>query len=221
MNPPRTSLATLLLAGAVAASLPATAQPTSASAATAPLQSVPELNLARYAGLWYQVALFPNRFQKQCTSNTTATYQALADGSIQVLNRCDDANGQVAQALGSARADGVVADGVLAPAQLEVTFLPSWLRWIGWVWARYWVIQLAPDYRYAVVSEPGRDYLWVLSRRPQLSADDTAAIRGRLIEQGFDLSRLQAHPQPQAQPAADAASGAAASAASPSVNSRP
>jgi apolipoprotein D and lipocalin family protein len=82
----------------------------------------------------------------------------------------------------------------LTPAQLEVSFLPSWLRWLPVGWGRYWVIQLAEDGRYAVISEPTREYLWILSRTPRLEAADEATIRARLREQGFaDLTRLEMH----------------------------
>ncbi|NMS37208.1 lipocalin family protein, partial [Vibrio parahaemolyticus] len=87
------------------------------------------------------------------------------------------------------------APGGVEGSVLEVRFAPAWLAWLPWVWGDYWVIQLADDYRYAVVSEPSRKYLLVLSRSPALSPDDDATIRTRLREQGFDLSRLQVHPQ--------------------------
>ena len=81
-----------------------------------------------------------------------------------------------------------------------MSFLPSWLRWLP-IWGSYWVIQLADDGRYAVVSEPTREYLWVLSRTPTLAPADESAIRSRLAQQGFDLARWQTHPH---SPAAEA-----------------
>jgi apolipoprotein D and lipocalin family protein len=168
-------------------------------ASVAALEPIAELDVARYLGTWYQVALIPNRFQSQCVSDTTATYNQRSDGAIDVVNRCRGAKGEVDQASGYARPIGTLADGRLTPAQLEVSFLPAWLRWaqsIGhWGWGAYWVIQLAPDYRYAVVGEGTREYLWVLSRSPTLAADDEATIRARLRQQGYDLARMQAHPQ--------------------------
>ena len=78
-----------------------------------------------------------------------------------------------------------------------MSFLPPWLRWAqalgNWGWGDYRVIQLAPDYRYAVVSVGSRQYLWVLSRSPQLAAADETAIRSRLVQQGFDLARWTPH----------------------------
>jgi apolipoprotein D and lipocalin family protein len=168
-----------------------------AGALAAPaLQPVAQVELGRYAGTWYQVALYPNRFQAQCVSDTSATYRALPDGEIEVLNRCRTAEGREDRAAGLARPDGAaIAGGQLAPATLKVSFLPAWLRWTGIGWGRYWVVSLADDYRYAVVSEPTREYLWVLARQPALSVVDERSIRARLVELGFDLTRLQSHPQ--------------------------
>jgi apolipoprotein D and lipocalin family protein len=55
-------------------------------------------------------------------------------------------------------------------------------------------VALAEDGRYAVVSEPQRQYLWVLARAPRLAPEDEATIRSLLTRQGFELSRWQAHP---------------------------
>ena len=85
--------------------------------------------------------------------------------------------------------------GKLQPARLEVSFLPAWLRWTGIGWGAYWVVDLAPDGRYAIVSEASREYLWVLARQPALTLKDSAAIRTKLQALGFDLGKLQAHPQ--------------------------
>lgn len=182
---------------ALAASLAATAAVAqTATAQTAPaeaLAALPSLDVPGYMGTWYQVAWFPNRFQKQCVSNTSATYRRLPEG-VEVLNRCRLADGRIDDVLGMARPAGsTLAGDKLEPARLEVSFLPTWLRWLP-IWGDYWVIQRAEDGRYAVVSEASRKYLWVLSRTPQLSASDETAIRSRLVQQGFDLSPWQAHP---------------------------
>ena len=169
--------------------------PAATTGSSAPLQALPTLDVPPYMGTWYQVAWFPNRFQKQCVSDTSATYRQLSDGSIEVLNRCRKADGSFDDALGRARPVGVLTGARLAPAQLQVSFLPGWLRWLPVGWGRYWVIQLADDGRYAVVSEPTREYLWVLARRPELTAADETAIRSALARQGFgDLSAWQSHP---------------------------
>jgi len=164
----------------------------SAHAQPAPLAALPTLDIPSYMGTWYQVAWYPNRFQKQCVADTTATYRRIPEG-VEVTNRCRNAEGKIESVVGLARPAGSEVRGdALQPAQLEVSFLPSWLRWLP-VWGSYWVIQLADDGRYAVVSEPQREYLWVLSRTPSLAPADESAIRSKLTQQGFDLARWQNH----------------------------
>jgi apolipoprotein D and lipocalin family protein len=165
-----------------------------------PLQALPSVDLAAYLGTWYQVALFPNFFQRQCVSDTTATYARLPDGAVQVVNRCRTDEATFDSVTGVARPVGRLVDDRLMPAQLSVSFLPGWLQWLP-LRGNYWIIQLAEDGRYAVVSEPRREYLWVLSRTPTLAPADETAIRSRLGEQGFDLSRWSAHPQSAAKAA--------------------
>ena len=158
--------------------------------------ALPSLDVAAYMGTWYQVAWFPNRFQAQCVADTRATYRPLPNGQIEVLNRCRLADGTVDDIVGIARPAGsVIEGGQLKPAQLEVSFLPAAVRWLPVGWGRYWVLRLADDGRYAVVSEPTKQYLWVLSRAPKLAAADESAIRSQLEQLGFDLTRWQAHPQ--------------------------
>jgi apolipoprotein D and lipocalin family protein len=164
-------------------------------ASDTPLEPVASLDIDRYMGLWYQIALYPNRFQSQCVRNTTALYERLPNGQVKVTNKCVLVGGAEDLAIGTARPVGNVQGNTLSPPKLQVAFTPVWLNWLPFVWGNYWVIQLADDYRYAVVSEPGRNYLWVLARKPQLSAEDEAAIRSRLQQQGFELSRLQTHKQ--------------------------
>lgn len=163
------------------------------AASAEPLAALPILEVPGYMGTWYQVAWFPNRFQKQCVRDTSATYRQVPAG-VEVLNRCRLADGRIDDVKGLARPAGsVLAGEQLRPAKLEVSFLPQWLRWLP-VWGNYWVIQRADDGRYAVISEASRKYLWVLARSPQLSTADETAIRSRLVQQGFDLAPWQAHP---------------------------
>jgi apolipoprotein D and lipocalin family protein len=83
--------------------------------------------------------------------------------------------------------------------KLEVRFAPAWLSWLPMVWGNYWVIDLDPAYTLAVVSEPKREFLWVLARQPQVDAATWDALMGRLRAQGFDLARLRpAGPAPAA-----------------------
>jgi apolipoprotein D and lipocalin family protein len=168
--------------------------------AAPPLQALPSLEVAPYMGTWYQVLWIPNRFQQQCVADTTATYRDLGNGTVEVTNRCRTADGKTDSVTGIARPPAGVSRieaGRLQPARLEVSFLPAWLRWIGIGWGAYWVVDLASDGRYAIVSEASREYLWVLSRQPALTPNDEGGIRAKLQALGFDLARVQAHPQAQ------------------------
>jgi apolipoprotein D and lipocalin family protein len=160
--------------------------------ANKPLTPVASIDLTRYQGTWHQLALYPNRFQKSCASNTRAQYTLQADATVQVINQCRMADGREMQVAGQARPAPAAALSAqqLTPPQLQVRFAPAWLSWLPFVWGDYWVIQLAADYRYAVVGEPKREFLWVLARETQLSAADWSAIEAHLKEQGYDFAKL-------------------------------
>ena len=114
-----------------------------AQTAPPPLQALPSVDVASYMGTWYQVLWIPNRFQRQCVADTTATYRLQEEGTVQVLNRCRTADGPWDQVTGIARPPSGVARieaGRLQPARLEVSFLPSWLRWTGIGWGDYWIV---------------------------------------------------------------------------------
>ena len=153
----------------------------------APLKTVPAVDVPRYMGTWHEIAKYPNRFQKHCASSTQARYSLQADGRVQVLNRCKTDKGEWQEALGSARQIG----GPTSP-QLKVRFAPEWLSFIPQVWGDYWIIDLDPDYQWVVVSEPQREYLWILSRTPHMPATTYQALLNKLEPLGFDLNRLEA-----------------------------
>ncbi len=155
-------------------------------AATAPLQSIASLDVPRYLGRWYEIAKFPNRFQQQCVADTSADYSLLPDGSLQVLNQCRRSNGEMQQALGAARQVGGGNS-----ARLQVRFAPAWLSLLPFVWGDYWVIDLDADYQLVAVSEPRREYLWILSRSQKPDPARYAALLDRLRGMGFSLERLE------------------------------
>jgi apolipoprotein D and lipocalin family protein len=154
-----------------------------------PVRTVPFVDLDRYAGEWFETARFPNRFQGQCVSDVRATYARRRDGRVDVVNRCCTADG-VTEARGVAR---VVDERRFA--RLQVRFAPAWLSFLPLVWGDYWIIGLAPDYSWAVVGDPGRKYLWILARTPQLDGEHVAAARAAASNNGFDVTRLVATPQ--------------------------
>lgn len=156
-----------------------------AKAARSTLATVDSLDVSRYVGKWYEIARFPNRFERKCAGFTTATYTALPDGSVKVENRCrrHDGGTELAEA---------IAHQVGGPdsPRLRVRFAPAALSFIPLVWGDYWIVDLDPAYTLAAVSEPGRDYLWILSRTPQVEQARYDALLARLSAQGLDVGRL-------------------------------
>jgi apolipoprotein D and lipocalin family protein len=152
-----------------------------------PLQVVPVIDLGRYAGQWYEIARFPNRFQKRCAGEVTATYALRPDGKISVLNQCRLEDGSMIKATGVAR---TVGEG-RPDSILKVRFAPAFLSFIPQVWGDYQVIALSPDYTHAVVGDPARKYLWILSRSPQIDDAKYAQLVEQAGAQGFDVARLQ------------------------------
>ena len=171
--------AILLLTGAFAQ---AADKPPSAN----DLKSISALDVPRYMGTWYEIAKFPAWFQKKCVSDTRAEYTLQPDGRVQVINRCRQDSGEMKEALGSGRQIGDAAS-----SKLEVRFAPAWLAFLPAVWGDYWVIDLDPAYQLAAVSEPKREYLWILSRSAKVDPAAYDALLARLSRQGFDLQRLE------------------------------
>ena len=181
------SCAALVLSGLCAV-------PALAANAARPLQPIETLVVPRYMGVWYEIAKFPNAFQKKCVGDTTATYNVGEDGRVQVVNRCRTADGTSEVADGVARQLG----GATSP-KLKVRFAPAFLSFIPMVWGDYWVIDLDDKYQLSAVSEPKREYLWILSRTPQVAPADYDALLTRLTAQGLDVSKLVRTSQTQLQ----------------------
>jgi apolipoprotein D and lipocalin family protein len=144
------------------------------------LETVPQVDLERYAGTWYEIAAFPQRFQKGCTG-TTATYTMHPKGYVRVENQCfkDSLNGPEKKISG--KAFPVEGSG---NSKLKVQFF--------WPFkADYWIVDLDPNYEWAVVSHPSKKYLWILNRTPVMEGALYGEILSRLEARGFDLSKLK------------------------------
>jgi apolipoprotein D and lipocalin family protein len=153
----------------------------SSGPAAAPLEVVPQVDLGRYLGTWYEIASFPQRFQKGCT-DSRAEYRLRDDGDIEVLNSCLK-DGKVDTARGKAWVVDTTTN-----AKLKVSFF--------WPFrGDYWIIELGKDYDYAVVSAPSMQYLWILSRTPTMEEPRYLEIVGRLKDKGFDIAKLNRTPQ--------------------------
>jgi apolipoprotein D and lipocalin family protein len=151
--------------------------------------TVPELDLQRYQGTWYELASFPMWFQRGCHA-TTATYTLLPGKQVEVVNRCRrwSLDGRESEAVGRARQPD--PDD---PGKLEVSFFRPF-------WADYWVVGLDPGYQWAIVGSPERDRLWLLSRTPHVAPELYDELVSRAAALGFDTSLLQKTVQPPASP---------------------
>jgi len=153
---------------------------TATSIQAQPLETVPHVDLKKYAGKWYEIASFPQSFQNGCHC-TTAEYTLSEKGYVIVENRCnrDSVNGKESYIKGKA----FVEEGS-GNAKMKVQFF--------WPFkAKYWIIDLAADYSYAVVSHPNKKYLWILSRIPKMEDTVYQHIISNLKTKGFDLTNLQ------------------------------
>lgn len=154
------------------------------AAAAEPVQSVPQLDISRYAGQWHEIAHLPVFFQRSCVADITAAYTLRDDGMIGVSNACKTRDGDRDSAEGIAR----LIEG--HPGRLQVRFAPDWLSWLPMVWADYWVIDLDPGYQWAVVGSPNRKYLWILSRTPTMERVLFERIKTRAEAMGYELQPL-------------------------------
>lgn len=143
------------------------------------LRVVPSIDLPRYMGRWYEIAHLPAWFQRDCDGDTSATYTLLPNGRIEVLNACRTPGGELKTARGIAR----VACPRGPNSKLKVRF--------AWPFSGdYWVIDLDPEYQWAAVGEPSRNYLWILSRQPHMEPEVLDAILQGARQQGYATHRL-------------------------------
>ena len=160
-----------------------------AAAESPAVNTVAQVDLDRYLGTWFELARFPNRFQKQCEGDVRATYAKRSDGRLDVTNECRTHDGMT-----TAAGIGRVVDAT-TNAKLKVRFAPAALSFLPFVWGDYWIIGLDDDYRWAVVGTPDRRYLWILSRTSALSGAELNRARQIATANGFDVSRLVTTPQ--------------------------
>lgn len=144
------------------------------------LQTVANVDIDKYSGKWYEIASYPQVFQKGCHC-TSAEYTLSDKGFVIVENRCNKGSVDGEQAYIKGKAFVKKNSG---NAKLRVRFF--------WPFSgKYWIIDLATDYSYAVVSHPSRKYLWILSRTSKMDNEVYDQILNRLKEKGFDLTKLQ------------------------------
>jgi len=159
--------------------------------APGPVAVVSTLDPLRYSGTWFELARLPDGDMRRCAGDVTATYGLRADGHYEVVDRCVRRDGSIDISRGEARARAGDPTG----AKLEVNFLPRWMRTLSVGWGEHWVVAVDADYRVAVVSDPERTELRILSRVPELEPERLAPLMARLRSQGFAVDRLVRTPQ--------------------------
>lgn len=143
------------------------------------LPTVQDIDISRYAGQWYEIARLPNSFEKglECV---TATYTLKKGDKIEVLNRgySVEKAGKVSTAKGRAW----VPDPEF-PGRLKVSFF--------WPFAgNYYIISLDQEYKYVLVGDPSRKYLWVLSRSKELDNTIYTKLLDIAKSNGFDIDNV-------------------------------
>jgi len=150
-----------------------------------PLSQVAKVDINRYLGLWYEIARIDHSFQKGCVAST-ADYSLMPDGNIKVVNRCrkNSPEGEIISVEGKAWA--------------KESDTNAWLK-VQFFWpfrGDYIIIDLdEKDYQYAVVGHPSRDYLWILSRMPQMDDRIYRELLNKISKQGYNLDRIKKFPQ--------------------------
>lgn len=147
-------------------------------------RSVPQpakpVDLGRYAGVWYEIARYDNRFERNCEA-VTAEYRLQTNGGVEVTNRCR--RGGVDGPLKSIKGRAKVVEGS-DNAKLKVSFF-------GPFFGDYWVLDHADDYAWSIVGEPSGRFLWLLSRTARPSDVQRQAIDSRVRELGYDDSLIR------------------------------
>lgn len=139
--------------------------------------TVNRLDLKRFMGEWYEIARYEHRFERGMT-HVTATYTLLPDGKIRVVNR-GLKDGEPKEIVGKVKQP----DPTRYPGRLEVSFFL-------WFYSDYYILELDPDYRYAVIGSSSDKYLWILSRTPQMDQPLLENMVAGIARRGYDVSRL-------------------------------
>jgi apolipoprotein D and lipocalin family protein len=146
---------------------------------------VEKVDLQRYAGTWFEIARYPHRFERNLVG-VTATYTLLNDGRIDVLNQ--GYKGSLDGKLSRARAKAKVPDSA-QPGKLKVYFFPLF-------GADYFILDLDQEnYKYALVGSSSMNYLWILSRTPQMHPELYRQLTEKAISLGYDISKIEMVPQ--------------------------
>lgn len=161
------------------------------TAQSAEVPTVSFVDLNQYIGKWHEVASIPQWFQRKCVSDTTAEYTLLESGHVSVINSCQVKSGQRDTAEGRAKVVDTVTN-----AKLKVTFVKI-IDWIFTFGGNYWILDLAPDYSYALVGDPTLEYAWILARTPNVGKSVYVNAELKFKSLGYDTCKILTSVQSQ------------------------
>ena len=149
------------------------------------LPTVDKVDFVRYAGTWYEIARLPNKLQAQCAGDVSTTFTLRGMRTYDIVTRCRRADGSEEADLGIARIQDTMTN-----AKMEWRFLPLALAWWPFAWTDYWIVDLAPDYSWAVAAVPTREAIWILARKPELDAATYDRLVAKARAMGFETGKL-------------------------------
>lgn len=146
---------------------------------------VNQLDINKYLGTWYEISRFDHRFERGLVG-VTAIYSLRDDGKIKVINSGykDNLDGKFKKAVGKAK----IPNPQTEPAKLKVSFF-----WF--FYGDYWVLERDDDYQWAVIGSSSDNYLWILSRTPQIDDVLYSTLLDKLTRRGYDVRKLIKVPQ--------------------------
>jgi len=145
-------------------------------------QAVPQLDLARYTGNWFEIARTPNFWQRQCVADVVTHYELQPGDKFTIHNTCTKSNGKTTTGDGFTEGQSN-GPGTLVSGKLRTSFLRPF-------YFDYWVIALDPEYKWAVVAEPNRKNIWIIARTPSISPATRTLIDQQISHAGFDPKTL-------------------------------
>lgn len=160
-----------------------------------PLVTAPAVDLQRFSGTWFEIARMPEKWEKDCASDVTVTYEARSDGGLRVMHRCRRSDGSLKRTIGRAEVTDPESN-----AKLRISYAPQLLDVLPFVWSNYFIVDVAADYSTAVIGTPDRAHLWLLARNAAVSEEVRSAFVAKALGQEFDTSQLiyTAHSEPAA-----------------------
>ncbi|HYM47247.1 MAG TPA: lipocalin family protein, partial [Burkholderiaceae bacterium] len=148
------------------------------------LAGAAHVDLDRFVGSWFEIARLPDHRDKECASDARATYARTDDG-LRLLSLCRRADGSIRRSTGRAK----LADDA-TQARFKISYSPSTLDLLPFVWSDYTIIDVADDYSTAIVGSADRKHLWLLARQPSIGDAARQDFLNKARAQGFDTSAL-------------------------------